>query len=114
MLLREVSQIPDQDLETALDPSQHPFFNTNNIWINLESLKIILTERSGVLELHLIKNIKNIDPTDKETPKIIQLETAMGSASLEFQNARVLEVPRFRFQPVKTYQDFDKLKQLYA
>lgn len=33
-----------------------------------------------MLGLPLIYNVKNVDPSDASSPKVIQLETAMGAA----------------------------------
>ncbi|MFT6498248.1 MAG: UDP-N-acetylglucosamine pyrophosphorylase, partial [Akkermansiaceae bacterium] len=39
LLLREVAQCPEEDLESFQNIERHQFFNTNNIWVNLEKLK---------------------------------------------------------------------------
>ena len=64
-----------------------------------------LDERGGVLGLPMIVNRKTVDPTDKSSPAVIQLETAMGAAIDVFDGARALRVPRGRFVPVKTTSD---------
>src|SRR5258708_20533855 len=53
----------------------------------------------------MIRNQKNIDPRDKTSPKVYQLETAMGAAIECFDGAGAIEVPRSRFSPVKTTTD---------
>ena len=53
----------------------------------------------------LIRNEKTLDPRDKATPKVYQLETAMGAAIECFEGAAAIEVPRNRFAPVKTTAD---------
>jgi hypothetical protein len=53
----------------------------------------------------LIRNEKTIDPRDKSTPKVFQLETAMGAAIECFDGARAIAVERNRFSPVKTTAD---------
>ena len=55
-----------------------------------------------MLGLPLIYNVKNVDPADSSSPKVIQLETAMGAAIEVFKGATAVAVPRSRFQPVKT------------
>ena len=84
------------------DEFRHPYFHTNNLWIDLEQLKAALLERGAVLGLPLIYNVKNVDPSDSSSPKVIQLETAMGAAIEVFKGATAIAVPRSRFQPVKT------------
>jgi UTP--glucose-1-phosphate uridylyltransferase len=58
-----------------------------------------------MLELPLIVNRKTVDPRDSTSPPVLQLESAMGAAIGLFEGARVLEVPRTRFAPVKTTDD---------
>ena len=53
----------------------------------------------------MIKNVKTIDPRDANSPKVVQLETAMGAAIECFANAGAIIVPRSRFAPVKTCAD---------
>ena len=71
--------------------------------------------RGGVLELPLIINRKTVDPRDKSSPAVIQLESAMGAAIGSFAGARLLRVPRTRFVPVKTTDDLLVLRSdVYA
>ena len=65
----------------------------------------MLEENDGVLGLPMIVNKKTVDPGDKSTPEVFQLETAMGAAVGVFEGARTLVVPRTRFAPVKTTSD---------
>jgi UTP--glucose-1-phosphate uridylyltransferase len=53
----------------------------------------------------MIVNQKTVDPRDPKSESVFQLETAMGSAILVFDNASALHVPRSRFAPVKTTDD---------
>ena len=64
-----------------------------------------LDRRGGILGLPLIRNVKNLDPADPSTPKVVQIETAMGAAIEVFEDARTIEVGRDRFIPVKTTND---------
>ena len=105
MLLREVAQCPDEDLKSFQNISKHQFFNTNNLWLHLPTLKKVLDEQGGVMELPVILNSKTVDPRDKTSPKVYQLETAMGSAIECFPGASALDVPRSRFAPVKKTTD---------
>ena len=105
LLLRETAQTPDEDLDALQDTSRHRWMNTNNLWINLRSLKTTLDERGGVLGLPMIVNRKTVDPSDKSSPKVIQLESAMGAAIGVFDGAAAIAVSRRRFSPVKTTED---------
>jgi UTP--glucose-1-phosphate uridylyltransferase len=58
-----------------------------------------------VLDLPLIRNEKPVDPTLPDSPRVYQLETAMGSAIGVFPGAQALVVPRSRFAPVKKNSD---------
>jgi UTP--glucose-1-phosphate uridylyltransferase len=53
----------------------------------------------------MITNEKPVDPADPSSPKVIQLETAMGAALSVFDGAGVVRVSRKRFVPVKTTGD---------
>ncbi len=56
-------------------------------------------------ELPLIVNHKTVDPTDPDSPPVLQLENAMGAAIGAIDGARPLHVARDRFVPVKTTDD---------
>jgi UTP--glucose-1-phosphate uridylyltransferase len=109
-LLRETAQTPDEDLDALQDIGRHKYVNTNNLWVDLRALKSLLDERDGVLGLPLIVNKKTVDPGDKSSPEVFQLETAMGAAIGVFDGARPLRVPRTRFSPVKTTEDLLALR----
>ena len=105
LLLRESAQCPEEDLAAFQDIERHRYFNTNNLWIRLDALRAELNRGGGLLPLPLIRNEKTIDPRDKTTPKVFQLETAMGAAIECFDGAMAIEVQRNRFSPVKTTAD---------
>jgi len=102
LILRDTAQTPPAEMDFFTDEHRHPYFHTNNLWIDLEQLKSALQERGAVLGLPLIYNVKTVDPAQPESPKVIQLETAMGAAIEVFHGATAIAVPRDRFQPVKT------------
>jgi UTP--glucose-1-phosphate uridylyltransferase len=104
-LLRESAQCRVEDLVTFQDVERYGYFNTNNLWIRLDALRAELDRGNGLLPLPLIRNEKTVDPRDKSTPKVLQLETAMGAAIECFDGAGAIEVPRSRFSPVKTTSD---------
>ncbi len=110
LLLREVAQCPDEDLDSFQDIDHHQFFNTNNIWVNLEKLKEVMSATGGVLELPVIRNAKTVDPRDSSSTAILQLEQAMGSAIECFDGAAAVNVPRSRFAPVKGTTDLFALR----
>jgi UTP--glucose-1-phosphate uridylyltransferase len=105
LVLRETAQTPEEDLEKFGDIDTWKYFNTNNLWVNLRALAKVLDDNDGVLGLPMIVNKKTVDPGDKSTPEVFQLETAMGAAVGVFEGARTLVVPRRRFAPVKTTSD---------
>ena len=110
LLLREVAQCPEEDLSSFQDTNRHLYFNTNNLWIRLDLLKSELEKNGGVLPLPMIRNSKTVDPRDKESTPVLQLETAMGAAIECFEGATAIEVPRNRFAPVKTTADLLALR----
>ena len=110
LLLREVAQTADEDLDAFQDVSRHRYFNTNTIWLDLRALAAELERRDGVLALPLIRNRKTVDPADKGSPEVFQIETAMGAALGVFEGARALRVRRERFTPVKTTNDLLALR----
>ncbi|WP_264069158.1 UTP--glucose-1-phosphate uridylyltransferase [Mycolicibacterium komossense] len=105
LLLREGAQVPAEDAERAADPTIHPYFNTNNVWIDLRALREALDRSAGVLHLPLIRNEKNVDPVDPGSPRVIQIESAVGAAISLFEGSTAIEVDRDRFLPVKTTND---------
>ncbi|WP_265521204.1 UTP--glucose-1-phosphate uridylyltransferase [Oerskovia flava] len=104
-VLRETAQTLPEDADAAADISRHRYFNTNNLWFDLEALAAELDRTGGVLELPLIRNVKTVDPTDASSPEVIQIESAMGAAVEVFDGALAIEVGRSRFLPVKTTAD---------
>lgn len=105
IVLRETAQTPAEDKEALADLSRHRYCSTNNLWFDLVAMRDTLDAREGILGLPLIKNVKNVDPGDKSTPEVIQIETAMGAAIEVFEGSELIEVGRDRFVPVKTTND---------
>lgn len=110
LLLREVAQCPDDDVEAFQDIERHQYFNTNSLWLRLDLLKEQLATDSGVLPLPMIRNHKTVDPRDKTSTAVVQLEIAMGAAIECFEGATAIDVPRSRFAPVKTTGDLLALR----
>jgi UTP--glucose-1-phosphate uridylyltransferase len=110
LLLREVAQCPEEDMEAFQDIDRHRYFNTNSLWLRLDLLKEQLAADSGVLPLPMIRNNKTVDPRDKKSTPVVQLESAMGAAIECFEGAAAIDVPRSRFAPVKTTGDLLALR----
>ncbi|KAF3982553.1 MAG: UTP--glucose-1-phosphate uridylyltransferase [Methylococcales symbiont of Hymedesmia sp. n. MRB-2018] len=102
LLLRESAQCHSNDINGFQDINKYKYFNTNNLWIRLDRLKQLLDENNGIIDLPFIQNIKNLDPGDAFSPKVIQMETAMGAAISKFKDSIALRVPKSRFIPIKT------------
>ncbi len=105
LVLRESAQVPDEDAESFSDFRRWRFYNTNDLYLDLEALAEVVRAAGGFVPLPLIANRKTVDPRDPSTPPVIQLETAMGAAIGAFEHARAVVVPRERFVPVKTTDD---------
>lgn len=105
LILRELAQCPPDEIDAFQQIDLYRYFNTNNLWIHLPALKQTLAEYDGVLPLPLIRNEKPLDPTQPDSPRVYQLESAMGSAIGVFAGAQALRVPRTRFAPVKKNSD---------
>ncbi len=105
IVLRETAQTPVHDQEALADMTRHRYASTNNIWFDISAMRETLAARHGVLGLPLIRNVKNVDPADRKSPEVIQIETAIGAAIEVFEGARTIEVGRDRFVPVKTTND---------
>ena len=104
LILREAAQCPADELAAFQDIQRYQYFNTNNIWVNLKELKTLF-ERQKIIHLPLILNPKTLDPRDKNSPPVYQIESAMGAAISLFEDATAVVVPRTRFYPVKTCND---------
>ena len=105
LILREAAQCPEDEREDFQDIARHRYFNTNNLWLDLAALRDAMQARDHFLGLPMIRNRKTVDPRDRTTPAVYQLETAMGAAIEVFAGAAAIRVPRTRFAPVKTCDD---------
>jgi UTP--glucose-1-phosphate uridylyltransferase len=104
LTLREAAQCPQDELHAFQDINLYGFFNTNNIWINLEALQRLI-EKHKTVQLPMIRNPKTLDPRDENSPEVYQVETAMGAAISLFEGAAAIHVPETRFFPVKKCSD---------
>ena len=110
LTLRESAQCPKEDEKAFQDVSKYAYFNTNNLWVHLGKLKELFDKSGGALPLPVMKNDKTVDPRDKKSTKVIQLETAMGAAISCFEGAQAIKIPRSRFAPVKKCDDLLALR----
>ncbi len=104
LILREIAQCPENELHAFKDINRYGFFNTNNIWVNLQYLKNLI-ESYKMIKLPMIRNPKTLDPRDKLSPGVFQIESAMGAAISLFEGASAIQVPFSRFFPVKKCSD---------
>jgi UTP--glucose-1-phosphate uridylyltransferase len=104
MVLRETAQVPDGDTSFT-DVERWRWYNTNNIWLDLQALKDLQAADPAAPILPLILNRETVDPRDPASTPVIQLEWAMGAAIGSVPGARAVHVPRSRFAPVKTTDD---------
>jgi len=105
LALRESAQCPPEEHDEFQDVELYRYFNTNNLWLHLPSVRQLIDRHNGVIPLDTIVNRKTLDPRDPTSPAVIQLETAMGAALSLFDGPEALRVPRRRFSPVKNTND---------
>jgi len=99
--LLEIAQVPKQHVQEFMTIKKFKVFNTNNLWINLKSLKQLLAKPAHFSDIEIICNNKT-----EKGQRIIQLETAAGAAVASFKEASAaINVPRSRFLPVKSTSD---------
>merc|ERR1719506_2400554 len=110
LTLRESAQCPPEEEKQFQDTSRYAYFNTNNLWVDLNKLKALFQKHNGALPLPVMVNDKTVDPRDKKSTKVIQLETAMGAAISAFKGATAILIPRTRFAPVKKCDDLIALR----
>lgn len=104
-LLRESAQCPATEAASFQDIDRHRFFNTNNLWLDLQALRDLMDHTGRPPALPVMVNRKTVDPRNPKSTAVIQLETAMGAALVVFADAAAVCVPRTRFAPVKTTDD---------
>lgn len=102
IVLRDNAMVVPGEEHFFADETRHATFHANNLWVDLDVVARMLDERDGVLGLPIIVNRKTVDPTDKTSTKVIQIECAMGTAIEAIDGSRAMHVPRSRFRPVKT------------
>ena len=101
--LLETAQVPNGHMEDFKNVKVFDIFNSNNMWVNLPTLKEALDKDTLVLDV--IKNKKVYNGRN-----VIQLEAASGSAIQSFPDAISVKVPRSRFLPVKSCNELLMLR----
>lgn len=99
LMLLEIAQVPKEHVDEFKSVKKFKIFNTNNLWMSLDSVRKLVESNS--LELDIIVNPKHLD----NGVDVIQLETAAGAAMKYFDRAIGINVPRSRFLPVKKTSD---------
>ncbi|XP_015794293.1 UTP--glucose-1-phosphate uridylyltransferase [Tetranychus urticae] len=97
--LLEIAQVPKEHVDEFKSVKKFKIFNTNNLWVSLESIDGLL--KSDGINMEIIVNPKSLE----NGLNVIQLETAAGAAMKDFENPVGINVPRSRFLPVKKTQD---------
>ncbi|KAI6191880.1 UTP--glucose-1-phosphate uridylyltransferase [Aphelenchoides bicaudatus] len=87
----ELPHVPEDKVDEFCSLRTFKTFNTNNIWVDLRSVKSKLATMK-------LEKLKTGEP-------VIQLESAIGGAIKNFERVRVVCVHRSRFLPVKKAQD---------
>lgn len=103
VVLVERAQVDDAYVKEFEDTSVFPYFNTNNIWVDLREIK--RKKENNTLKLPVIANRKVV-----EDMSVIQLESAMGAAIECFEQSKIICVDRSRFFPIKNCSDLLLLK----
>lgn len=97
--LLEIAQVPTEHVDDFKSVKTFKFFNTNNIWANLNAIDRVLNQRA--MNMEIIINNKTLE----NGLRVIQLETAVGAAMKFFDGSIGINVPRSRFLPVKKTSD---------
>ena len=88
LVLRETAQTPDEDLARSRTSRRTGTPTRTTCGSTCVRSTSAMRERDGVLGLPMIRNQKTVDPADKSSPAVFQLETAMGAAIEVFEGAR--------------------------
>jgi len=91
--------VPKEHIEDFKSVKKFKIFNTNNLWINLKSIKYRV--ENGSIDREVLVNHKTLD----NGRNVVQLETAVCAGIKNFTGAFAINVPRSRFLPVKQTSD---------
>jgi len=89
--LLEIAQVPKEYVEEFKSVKKFKFFNTNNLWINLNAINRVLN--NGSMNLEIIVNNKTVG----NNLNVIQLETAVGAAIKCFNNGLGIYKLKFNY-----------------
>ena len=81
------------------------------LWIDLLALQKALSHNSW--QLDCIANWKTITSSKRQTKNILQLENTIASAISNFAQAKIIQVPRDRFMPVKNKENLALVRSSY-
>lgn len=101
----ELGQCNPIDLDKFTSLEVFKYFNTNNIWIKLDTVNKLI-ESDYIKNIDLIINNKKL----KDGRDCIQLEYAIGSLVKFYKKIKCYLVSRERFIPVKTNNDLEKIR----
>lgn len=101
----EVAQCPPDKLNEFTSIDKFKYFNTNNIWIKLSSVKKLMST-DYLKDVDIIVNNKKL----KDGTPCIQLEYAIGSMIKFFNKIKCYIVKRDRFIPVKNNNDLELVR----
>src|SRR5437868_500258 len=106
-MMFEIAQCPEEYLDEFKNINKFRYFNTNNIWIKLKSIKQLIIDQPNFIEdVNLIINKKTLN----DGQECIQLEYAIGGMIKFFDKIKCYDVPRERFLPVKTHDNLNLIK----
>ena len=105
LMLRDTAQVPPEEMDKFMDIERFKYFHINNLWMDIREVKKNLEANGNFFKLPLIKNLKTVNPVDKDSQKVIQVEATVGSGIQFFKGAKAIEVKRDRFLPVKDTSD---------
>ena len=94
----EGSEVPASASEEFKSTKKFQWFNTNNLWVSLSTMKQ-LVEENGIAPSVIVTS-RQVRERD-----VVQLETTAGSAIEFFPKAVAIAVDRLRFVPVKSTSD---------
>lgn len=80
--LLDISQVPKNHLQEFKSDKKFCLLNTNNLWIKLDAIERVLSERS--LNLDMISNHKTL----QNNLKTIKFERLIGSGMKSFNHSR--------------------------
>ena len=80
LVLREIAQTPEEDLDSFQDTGHGATSTPTPSGWTCACSPSSSRARDDVLGLPMIVNRKTVDPSDSDSPEVIQIETAMGAA----------------------------------